>query len=207
MDNVEIMQDVFDNKKAELIGVIEEKAGNSEIEADKLFDEFINNGYIKITPPKKEKPMMYFMTFDQLSNYQKGQSVKPGNIVMNIKKLIASISDITAMAVSVYYDIPILKVCSALSIWQKLMDIMTVEIDRKQAVVIIALWKNCNSNHKINIDHGYECVNFLYKELEETEISWSDYNKVIDQLIKLKCIEIIDEVIWLREWVSKEYRE
>lgn len=31
------------------------------------------------------------------------------------------------------------------------------------------------------------------------------YNRIIDQLINLECIEVINEKIWLREWISQKY--
>lgn len=28
---------------------------------------------------------------------------------------------------------------------------------------------------------------------------------IIDSLIKIECIEVTEDVIWLREWISKNY--
>lgn len=64
--------------------------------------------------------MMHMLTMDMLNNYRKGESIKPGNILLNFKKLMDSLPEITAAVVSVFYDIPILKVCAALSVWKSL---------------------------------------------------------------------------------------
>lgn len=103
------------------------------------------------------------------------------------------------------YDIPILQVCAALTLWKTLCNIFTVEITREQAIVLVALWKNCDVSHYINLSNGFDAVNTLYQKLDDCTMNQTIYNRIIDQLINLECIEVINEKIWLRKWISQKY--
>lgn len=149
--------------------------------------------------------MMGLLIMDSLENYHKGRSIKPGNIKINIKHLIDTLPEFVTSAVSVISDIDVLKICAAITIWKRLRDILTIEIKREQAVVIIALWKKCNEMHKISLEDGYNAADLLCRQLSENEFTWEQYVSIIDVLTKWACIELDDEGIWLREWVSKKY--
>ena len=99
----------------------------------------------------------------------------------------------------------VITVCGAFSLWLKLRDIATVSITREQAFTIVALWKSCNSAHKISLDDGFIATNVLLKQYGESEITNLKYNIVIDSLIKMQCIELTEGIIWLREWISRSY--
>lgn len=202
---MEIRYDLQKSKEAELIKIIDATTNKSPLNTNLLYEEFKKN-YINITPPEEEPPMMQFLTIDSLRNYKSGQSFKAGNIILNIKKLINSLPAIVAASVSISYEIPILKVCAALALWKELRDIFTVEITREQAIVLVALWNNCDNTHHINISDGFVAANTLYKNLDDCTMNQTIYNRIIDQLTILQCIELTDENIWLREWISKKYR-
>ncbi len=63
---------------------------------------FLESGGLLITPPQQEPPMMHMLVMDSLSNYNKGESIKPGNIKLNIRHLIELLPDITAATVEIY---------------------------------------------------------------------------------------------------------
>ena len=170
-----------------------------------IYQNFLNSGFLQITPPEEEPPMMHMLTMDSLKNYQQGSSIKPGNIRLNIKKLIETIPSVVEMAISIAINMPILQVCAALNIWKTLRNILTVEISREQAFVIVALWKNCNQSREISLENGYIATNALYEKLGETPISDTKYNHTIDALVALQCIELDEGIVWLREWISKQY--
>lgn len=206
------MKDRFDlmqAKQVELAKIISESIINlspdSTLKITEIENSLLNGIYIDITPPQEEPPMMRMMTLDSLNNYKKGESIKPGNIRLNIKKLIESLPDITASSVGIVLDIPILKVCAALNVWKVLKNIMTIKIEKIHAIVIIALWNNCNNERIITIEQGFNCVNRLCRDLSKEEFNWEDYIQVIEQLEKNSNIKLGDYGIWLCEWVSKKY--
>ncbi len=199
-----IRYDIQEKKEKELIQIIETVTNESSLDSCSLFEEF-KNSCIHISPPEESFPIMSFVTFDSLKNYKNGHSIKAGNITLNIKKLIDSIPAIVETSIGFIYDIPILKICAALTLCKTFRDIFTVEITREQAIVLFALWKNCDGLYKISISEGFTAVNTLYKNLDDCIINQTIYNQIIDQLVTLQCISIADGEIHLRESINKEY--
>ncbi|MFI3173345.1 MAG: hypothetical protein R3Y58_13405 [Eubacteriales bacterium] len=175
------------------------------ISEDLIYQKLNNNNFITISAPQEPPLMMSLLTMDTLKNYKSGQSIKPGNIKLNIKKLVDCIPSTVPIIYSIIYDNPILQISSALILWKSIKNIMTVEIRKEQAIVLIALWKKCNSDHEISLDEGFIDVKNAFNEFEETEISFEKYNEIIDQLSQIQCIELNNNIIWLREWISKNY--
>lgn len=72
------------------------------------------------------------VTIDSISNFKKGESIKPRNIKLNIRNLGKSSPDLTEAIVEIAVDIPILKVYATLNFWKMLRDITTVEVTKEQ---------------------------------------------------------------------------
>lgn len=212
------MNATVEAKKAELRKIIsdsicDEYRSVEHLNPEKIYHDLAKCGYVAIESPVVEKyqgpPPAHKIAVDafkSLSELKGGRTIKPGNIILNLQKLIDSLPSMVALSVSMAADMPILKVCSALSLWKELKGIMTVEITKMQSIVIIALWKYRDHTNHIHVDYGYNRVNYFCKAIGEEEISWIDYNKAVDELLKLKCIDMTEEVIWLRESISKEWR-
>ena len=149
--------------------------------------------------------MRRMLVIDSLHNYNKGESIKPGNIKLNIRHLIEFLPDLTAATVGIAMDIPILKVCAALNIWKMLRAVTTVEITKEQAIVVVALWDNCNQQQRITLEKGFECFRSLYENIETSNCTWEQYIKLISDLEKIGSLELDSNGIWLREWISKRY--
>lgn len=204
---LENRNDLLEIKKDEITSMIEKTGislGEKDISSKDIMQSLLESGGLLMTPPQQEPPMMYMMTIDSLSNFKKGESIKPGNIKLNIRNLIRSLPDLTAAVVEIAVDIPILKVCAALNIWKMLRNITTVEITKEQAIAIIALWENCNQQ-RITLEKGFECVKAFYKNIETSECTWEQYIKIIGDLEKMGSLKLDGEGIWLREWVSRGY--
>ena len=178
---------------------------NEGVNASWAFDSLLQTRFISITPPLEKPLTMQLLTLDSLRDYKNGSSIKPGNIVLNIKELIEAIPEVVSIGAGMVCDNLVIIVCGAFSLWLKLRDIATVSITREQAFTIVALWKSCNSAHKISLDDGFIATNVLLKQYGESEITNLKYNIVIDSLIKMQCIELTEGIIWLREWISRSY--
>ena len=178
---------------------------NEGVNASWAFDSLLQTRFISITPPLEKPLTMQLLTLDSLRDYKNGSSIKPGNIVLNIKELIEAIPEVVSIGAGMVCDNLVITVCGAFSLWLKLRDIATVSITKEQAFTIVALWKSCNSAHKISLDDGFIATNVLLKQYGESEITNLKYNIVIDLLIKMQCIELTEGIIWLREWISRSY--
>lgn len=54
--------------------------GKCNDEISIIYDQLVNCGYLQITSPEEDPPMMHFLTMDSLRDYRQGTSIKPGNI-------------------------------------------------------------------------------------------------------------------------------
>ena len=59
---------------------------NEGVNASWVYGSLLQTRFISITPPLEEPPTMQFLTLDSLRDYKNGSSIKPGNIVLNIKE-------------------------------------------------------------------------------------------------------------------------
>lgn len=205
---LENRNDLLEIKQAEILSIIERTSislREEDISAKDILQSFLKSGGLVITPPQQEPPVMYMLVVDSLHNYNKGESIKPGNIKLNIRHLMEFLPDLTAATVEIAMDIPILKVCAALNIWKMLRDVTTVEITKEQAIVVVALWDNCNQQQRITLEKGFECFRTLYQNTEGYNCTWEQYIKLISDLEKIGSLELDSNGIWLREWVSKRY--
>lgn len=206
---LENRNDLLEIKKAEIVSIIERTSislrEEENISSKDIMQSFLKSGGLLITPPQQEPPMMHMLIIDSLSNYNKGESIKPGNVKLNIRHLIESLPDLTIATVGIAMDIPILKVCAALNIWKMLRDITTVEITKEQAIAIVALWDNCDQQQRITLEKGFECFKSLYENIETFDCTWEQYIKLISDLEKIDSLKLDSNGIWLCEWVSKRY--
>lgn len=205
---LENRNDLLEIKKAEMVSVIERTSislREENISSQDIMQSFLKSGVLLITPPQQEPPMMHMMIIDSLSNYNKGESIKPGNVKLNIRHLIESLPDLTAATVEIATDIPILKVCAALNIWKMLRNITTVEITKEQAIAVVALWNNCDQQQRITLEKGFECFKSLYKNIETSNGTWEQYIKLITDLERIGSLKLDSNGIWLCEWVSNRY--
>ena len=205
---LENRNDLLEIKQAEILSIIERTSislWEEDISSKDILQSFFKSGGLVITPPQQEPPMMRMLVVDSLNNYNKGESIKPGNIKLNICHLIESLPDLTEAAVGIAMDIPILKVCAALNIWKMLRAVTTVEITKEQAIVVVALWDNCNQQQRITLEKGFECFRSLYENIETSNCTWERYIKLISDLEKIGSLELDSNGIWLREWISKRY--
>ena len=201
----DLQNNVTQQLKTTIAETLSNVFSNQNNDVSLIYNNLVRSRFVSISPPLEEPPMMQLLTMDSLRNYKDGSSIKPGNILLNIRKLIEAIPEVVSIGAGMVSDNHIVTVCGALSLWLKLRDIATINISKEQAFVIVALWKNCNSNHKISLDDGFIATNNLFVQYGEPEIASLKYNMIIDSLVKIECIELTEEIIWLREWISKNY--
>ena len=201
----DLQNNVTQQLKTTIAETLSNVFSNQSNDVSLIYNNLVTSRFVSISPPLEEPPMMQLLTMDSIRNYKDGSSIKPGNILLNIRKLIEAIPEVVSIGAGMVSDNHIVTVCGALSLWLKLRDIATINISKEQAFVIVALWRNCNSNHKISLDDGFIATNNLFNRYGEPEITSLKYNMIIDSLVKIECIELTEEIIWLREWISKNY--
>lgn len=109
----DLQKNVETEIKEKLIGY---KNEFRDYDVSELYQELKETGFIQISAPQEEPPKMMMLTIDSLKNYNQGSSIKPGNIRLNIKKLIDAVPGIIEIVVGVNAEMPILLVCAALNL-------------------------------------------------------------------------------------------
>ena len=89
--------DLLEEKRREIISVIIRtniSLEKKQIDSEEILQSLQNSDVLLLTAPQQEMPMMEFLTVNSLNNYNKGTSIKPGNIILNIRKLIISLPEL-----------------------------------------------------------------------------------------------------------------
>ncbi|EIX5114563.1 hypothetical protein ABG174_004787, partial [Salmonella enterica subsp. enterica serovar Derby] len=182
----------------EIISIVHEIFTENDKAAISLVDSFC-----RLTPPEKEKFVMEYITVNS-SGRRGGKSRKLGNFVLNWRKLFNDLPDLVLTAAGVAAE-PKLVFFAALSIWNKIWCHSSIELTPEHATVLYALWQGRDEYNKIKRDDAFakSGIQFNFYGMQElVDISFDD---IIDDLIKMRCIEVNDNIIWLREWVSGVY--
>ena len=204
-------KDLLDRKKTEIESIIREiciEQHDNDQQSSDFLQFFLKNECLFLTYPEEMPHTTQLIIINSSSKFQNGESIKPGNIMLNIKKLIDSLPDLTIACVAVSTEIPILKVCAFLNIWKMLRNIISIKITKDEAMTIIALWESCNKDRKITTSNGFDSVNAFLKNLSMNKYTMDKYIDILNKLKEIGSIELSKDdkdTLWLREWVSKKY--
>lgn len=201
--------DLLEEKRCEIISVIIRtniSLEKKQIDSEEILQSLQNSDVLLLTAPQQEMPMMEFLTVNSLNNYNKGTSIKPGNIILNIRKLIISLPElITNISDFFSKDSPVYKVYVVLNILKKIKHITTIEITEDQSLAVLALWRNYNQHQRIKLEEGFERCRTLYKSINKPTYTFEQYLKVIDDLEKIGSLHLNDDGILLCELVNIKY--
>ena len=160
--------------------------------------------FARLTPPTEPTPVVKMITLRSFGD-EGGTSRKPGNIFLNWRKLMDIVPDAaiaTAGAIaSPAWMLPLI----GLYVWNKLWRGSEEELTDIEASTIYALWKNKDGRNKISEEDGFTGTNAARAQCGLSELSRHRYNKAINRLLAMECIEIDNGIIWLREWVRVSY--
>lgn len=167
----------------------------------------ILNIFAQVTPPEEPRLVIGLITVASFHSAT-ARSQKPGNILLNWRKLIDIVPDIALAGVGAA-TLPINPVwtlpLAALYVWNKVWRGATEEFSNAEATTILALWKSRNAQNRISEAEGFRKTNQLRTAVELPPLSQLEFSQCIDHLVKLDCIELEDGIIWLREWIRVKY--
>ncbi len=180
----------------------------SEEEIDRIYDTLIEEKGISIKDPEYEftNRMNWIASFKIPGGGHEYKSLKPGNITLNMRKAICSIPSMVLDASYFYSEKRLMIVCAVISICQKLRSAFTVAVTEEQALVLSVLWKNCPEKpYVIDLDKGFKLVNEALAANGREKLSYSDYNHIVNCLLKFKCLDITENRISLKERIIRKY--
>lgn len=166
----------------------------------------IVDAFCGLTPPEYEGELpdshLEYIKFDKAGRGG-GFSRKPGNLVLNWRKLLASIPE--AVSIGAGAINPWLMMLAGLQIMGKLWSFTEIQISPLHAMTLYTLWQHCDSNHKISEEAVLPKVNQYLTENRTPALNQQELAEVINDLAKMRCLEITEGIIGLREWVRKSY--
>ncbi|MGL5824984.1 MAG: hypothetical protein ACRCYU_09235 [Nocardioides sp.] len=132
-----------------------------------------------------------------------GVSRKPGNILLSWRRLFDVGPDIGVAAVGSVGQNRFVHALIGLYVWNKVWRGSEVELSEAEASVIEALWRNSAQTRKLPADDAFALTNNLRLARDAANLSRPDFERALDILVSMACIEITGDCIWLREWVRK----
>ena len=130
-----------------------------------------------------------------------GLTIKPGNILLNWRKLFERSPELVLAGAGV--NQPWLVPFAALYVWNLVWSLAKIEITPAQAITLYALWNAGGRSRRFTESEASAVVNAYRHTCKETPQVKADFARVVNDLVSLRCIELTDGTIWLREWVKK----
>ena len=174
------------HKRSELQSLVKSLFDNSlPLHADKLASDLFAN-FIVVTPPFRESPGMELITIRH-GGRDRGSSVKPGNVTLNLRKLIVGIAS-GSLTISGALVTPWMLIPGALVVWDSLYSSLEVEIGENEASVIWAMWLNVDAAVSIAKVDVTEITNEERNRYGLPPLSASEIEYALANLAALGCI-------------------
>lgn len=130
-------------------------------------------------------------------------SIKPQNIIVNYHKMIDLIPSTIIMGHDIVNSVPVVKYCAVFLLVKELLNLFSVEIKKEMIYILSTAWKNCDQKQSISVDKCFSIVNQALERNNEEKLSYTEFNYILDSMVKLKSIEILEDIIFLKESVCK----
>lgn len=166
------------------------------------------DAFAKITPPEEPEITIGLITISSLYDAPKASSRKPGNVVLNWRKLLDIVPDVSLAglgAATLPVAPQVAVVLAGLYIWNKVWRGAVEEFSDVEAVTILALWEHKNEKDRISEQDGFARTNEVRERYALPPLTANQYASAVNRLVSLECIELEDGIIWLREWARKKY--
>lgn len=196
-----------DAKRQDLKAMIAESLQESGIDDSDLLADRVVQQFADVTAPYYEPEPMRLMTLGE-GGVGGGSTTKPGNVVLNVGKLVRAIAS-GILTIAGATAAPWLLVIGALVTWDALWSCLNVKLTEEHACAVWALWKNRDDNNTFPKSRVLDAVNRERTAFGIRPLSAMEVNRALDDLVKMRCIKqsVNDpERWWLREWVQVKYR-
>jgi hypothetical protein len=169
----------------------------------KDMSEAVMDRFVRITPPVADKrPEFITMKPGGIGG---GVSVRPGNVFLNWKKLLADSSE-SILTVIGAIEIPWLIPLAGLVVWGKVRSLVDVDLDERHAAVMWTLWKNKEEGNFIDSSKMLGLVNVELGRYDRPVMNDEELGEILSDLEKLGCIKRIDDGrVLLEEEVKATY--
>jgi hypothetical protein len=157
--------------------------------------------FVKVTPPV-ESYSSYLLRFNE-GGVGGGSSTKPGNIELNIHKLVRIVVSGTLAIASAISD-PWTLMLGALVTWDAIWSCLQLTITEDEACVLWTLWIGVDANSTARAADLDVAVNLERLSYGLPPLSSQAVERALETLRRMKCVEqsLNDPSrLWLREWI------
>ena len=174
-------------------------------EADRVAAEVMQH-FISVSAPYWEPPPMEMITMHR-GGWRGGTSTKPGNVTLNMRKLVVAIASGT-LTIAGAIATPWALLPGALVTWDSLWSCLQLEIGEVEASVLWALWKHWDENSTVAKKDVKTFVNRERADFGQQSLSIKEIEYALKNLERMGCIKESRNDTgrwWLREWVDIKY--
>ncbi|MFW2502806.1 hypothetical protein [Clostridium diolis] len=202
---------IKDVEKSQKTKEIQEKF--NQIEVDSLdnkvfFEHLVKEEILIISPPiemGREDENFQTIILDK-NILMGGISRKPGNIIFDIEKCITSIIPKVYTAYGIIkQDSSLIRIVGALGVISLFYSDMKIKVSSDQASILMSIWKNYNQSKNVNCDECYKDTNNLREQYNLAALSKNEYERIIDELCRMKCIKLEKNIIIMQERIMISY--
>lgn len=194
-------------KRQDLKAIIAASLRESSIDDADLLAGQVVQRFADVTAPYYEPPPMRLMTLSE-GGVGGGSTTKPGNVVLNLRKLVRAIAS-GILTIAGATAAPWLLVIGALVTWDALWSCLNLKLTEDHACVVWALWKNRDDKDTFPKSDVLDAVNRERAAFGKQPLSAMEVNRALDDLARMGCIKQSandPQRWWLREWVRITYR-
>ncbi|MDU1603146.1 MAG: hypothetical protein E6845_09290 [Clostridium sp.] len=202
---------VENEEKLKKIQEIKENFNDLKIESldlEDFWEGLIKKELLIITPPITSEIEDENLQYVSLENsiLKGGSSRKPGNIILNMEDCLGIIisSSISITSALTNQNIA-MKLMGLLGVVCSLNQKMKINISPDQASVLRIIYTKCNEKKEIEIETCYKELNKIREENDNHILSKIQYSHILDDLCKLNCISLENNVIYLKEKIKIKY--
>lgn len=175
-------------------------------QADRLAAEVMQH-FISVSAPYKEPLSIGLITMHSGGRHG-ATSTKPGNVTLNMRKLVVAIASGT-LTITGAIATPWALLLGALVAWDSLYSCLQLEIGEVQASVLWALWENRDENNTVAKNDVQDFVNRERTTFGQQSLNAKEIEYALEDLKRMGCIKESrsDAGRWLlceRVWVSYE---
>lgn len=174
------------------------------------FVEFLEDaGVIDIAPPYGEPDILQYTVIEgnRLGGYS-GKSYKPGNIIINVRKAlmndVACLLQIPISIGSFGADQPLIGSMAVVAALLSVAGLSETSLSESSSLILISAWEDRLLRNKTTEDN-YLKTNEKLKSLGKSTLSRSEHEEALKRLQEVKCIDILDDKIQIRDAISIRY--
>lgn len=201
----------YDLQAAKELEIVNELK-KENLDGKKILAFLKEKGLFEITAPTEKvseedsfhAPVMKMMWSSGLRDDYK--SVKPGNAVLKIKELFKELhSSIEGIEKFADVTLSIVTVGFIINAIAKIIETLSIDISKEEAYIMHVMWLNCGSDNSIALELAFSKLNYFLDISGEEPINRTKFDKSITFLEKIKAIEVIEEVAYLKEKICWKY--